>query len=107
MAAAFGLLHGLGFAGALAEIGLPAGEIPLALFSFNVGIEAGQLFFVALILLVSAGARRIPFRGPAGLLYVPAYSIGALAVFWFVELHFFWINSLSARYIGAVTAEVS
>jgi hypothetical protein len=44
MAFAFGLLHGLGFAGALAEIGLPDGEIPLALLSFNLGIEAGQLF---------------------------------------------------------------
>jgi hypothetical protein len=41
----FGLLHGLGFAGALAEIGLPHGEIPLALFSFNVGVEVGQLAF--------------------------------------------------------------
>ena len=92
MAGAFGLLHGLGFAGALAEIGLPAGEIPLALFSFNVGIEAGQLFFVALVLLVWAGARRIPFRWPAGLLYVPAYSIGALAAFWFVDRSFFWLN---------------
>ena len=43
----FGLLHGLGFAGALAEIGLPHGEIPLALFAFNVGVELGQLGFVA------------------------------------------------------------
>src|SRR6185295_4271413 len=46
MAALFGLLHGLGFAGALADIGLPAGDIPLALFSFTVGIEIGQIAFV-------------------------------------------------------------
>ena len=46
----FGLLHGLSFAGALAEIGLPHGEIPLALFAFNVGVELGQLGFVAVIL---------------------------------------------------------
>ena len=42
----FGLLHGMGFAGALREVGLPQGEIPMALFSFNVGIELGQLVFV-------------------------------------------------------------
>ena len=46
MAGGFGLLHGLGFAGALREAGLPQGEIPLALLSFNVGIELGQLAFV-------------------------------------------------------------
>ncbi|MCH2184305.1 HupE/UreJ family protein [Myxococcota bacterium] len=86
------LFRGLGFAGALAEIGLPTGDIPLALFSFNVGIEAGQLFFVALALLVWAGARRIPFRWPAGAHYVPAYSIGALAAFWFVDRSFSWLN---------------
>ena len=47
IAFSFGLLHGLGFAGALAEVGLPQGEIPLALFAFNVGVELGQLAFVA------------------------------------------------------------
>ena len=46
MAFGFGLLHGLGFAGALTEIGLPAGDIPLALFAFNIGVEAGQLLIV-------------------------------------------------------------
>src|SRR5439155_12763784 len=52
MAAVFGLLHGLGFAGALAEVGLPGGEIPTALFAFNVGIEVGQLCFVGVVLAV-------------------------------------------------------
>src|SRR6202023_2826515 len=50
VAFSFGLLHGLGFDGALAEIGLPHGEIPLALFSFNVGVELGQLAFIAAVL---------------------------------------------------------
>jgi hydrogenase/urease accessory protein HupE len=63
VAASFGLLHGLGFAGALAEVGLPTAEIPLALFSFNVGIELGQLAFVGAVLLVAAALRRLPLSG--------------------------------------------
>ena len=66
LTSAFGLLHGLGFAGALTEIGLPAGEIPLALFSFNLGIEAGQLAFCAVVLLVLAAARRLRSSSPGG-----------------------------------------
>ena len=62
----FGLLHGLGFAGALAEIGLPHGEIPLALFAFNVGVELGQLGFVAVI-LSAAYLTRITVGGCAEL----------------------------------------
>ena len=53
MASSFGLLHGLGFAGALAEVGLPRGEIPLALFAFNLGIEFGQLMLVAVLLVLA------------------------------------------------------
>jgi len=49
----FGLLHGLGLAGALAKVGLPHGEIPLSLFSFNVGVECGQFAFIAAVLAVS------------------------------------------------------
>src|SRR5262249_3347164 len=80
MALAFGLLHGLGFAGALREVGLPAGAVPLALFSFNAGIELGQLAFVATILVVGLAARRV--RGghlPGWTDLVPAYTIGSLA----------------------------
>jgi hydrogenase/urease accessory protein HupE len=82
VAAAFGLLHGLGFAGALAEIGLPQEEIPMALFSFNVGIELGQLSFVAVILLLRPAARALARLGPAWLAKVPAYTMGTLAAFW-------------------------
>jgi hydrogenase/urease accessory protein HupE len=87
VAFAFGLLHGFGFASALADIGLPRGDIPLALFSFNVGVECGQLTFVAAVLIVAALARRVG----AGLQvqrYVPRlapYAIGSLASFWFFQ----------------------
>jgi hydrogenase/urease accessory protein HupE len=85
MAAAFGLLHGLGFAGALAEIGLPAREIPLALVSFNTGIELGQITFLiavaAVLWLARPAARRLPVWSAA----VPVYLIGTLAAYWFFE----------------------
>lgn len=85
VAAGFGLLHGLGFAGALAEVGLPTAEIPLALFSFNVGIELGQLAFVATVLLVAAGLRKLPVAWPQATKVGLAYGIGALASFWFLQ----------------------
>jgi hydrogenase/urease accessory protein HupE len=85
VAAGFGLLHGLGFAGALAEVGLPTAEIPLARFSFNVGIELGQLAFVAAVLLVAAALRRVPVAWPRWAQAVPAYGIGAMAAFWFLQ----------------------
>ncbi|MGB5810086.1 MAG: HupE/UreJ family protein, partial [Polyangiales bacterium] len=92
VAGGFGLLHGLGFAGALAEVGLPQEEIPLALFSFNVGIELGQLAFVAVVLVASLALGRIPVRWPAWTADVPAYVIGSLGAFWFF-----------ARVMGSVT----
>jgi hydrogenase/urease accessory protein HupE len=85
LAFGFGLLHGLGFAGALAQVGLPAGEIPLALVSFNTGIEVGQLLFVGALLLARAALGPLPlprFAAPARL---PAYCIGALAAYWVFE----------------------
>ena len=85
LALPFGLLHGLGFAGALAEIGLPEAEIPLALFSFNVGIEVGQLFVVALALGIGAALRPLAPRLPLWSGRVPAYAIGSLAGFWVFE----------------------
>ncbi|MCB1054962.1 MAG: HupE/UreJ family protein [Acidobacteria bacterium] len=85
VAAVFGLLHGLGFAGALAEVGLPKGEIPLALLTFNVGIELGQLLFVGAVLLVTAVARPLLARLPAWTERVPPYVIGSLAAYWVFE----------------------
>ena len=85
VASGFGLLHGLGFAGALAEVGLPKTEIPLALFSFNVGIELGQLAFVAAVLLGTAALVRLKTEWPTWVKAVPVYGIGGLAAFWTFE----------------------
>jgi hydrogenase/urease accessory protein HupE len=85
VAFSFGLLHGLGFAGALAQIGLPQGEIPLALFSFNVGVECGQLAFIAAVLSVGYLARILLPRTPAWALRAAAYGIGCTASFWVFE----------------------
>ena len=85
VAFAFGLLHGFGFAGALAEVGLPQSDIPLALLTFNLGVEAGQLAFVAAV-LAFAWMTRHAFSSPLrSLTPVPAYAIGSLAVFWLIE----------------------
>ncbi len=89
MAALFGLLHGLGFVGALSEIGLPEHEIPAALFSFNLGIELGQLFFVVVVLVATFSAERslgwLPRSWSVALAGLPVYGIGTLATFWFLE----------------------
>jgi hydrogenase/urease accessory protein HupE len=80
----FGLLHGFGFAGALAEIGMPQGDIPLALLFFNIGVELGQLLFIAAILAAAALWRRL-FRFPQPAPVAAAYLIGTIACFWFLE----------------------
>jgi hydrogenase/urease accessory protein HupE len=85
MAFLFGLLHGLGFAGALAEIGLPPDDLPLALFSFNLGIEAGQLAFVACVVVLGLLLRPLLRRRPAWADLVPAYGIGCLAAYWVLQ----------------------
>ena len=79
----FGLLHGFGFAGALSEIGLPKHAIPLALLFFNLGVEAGQLLFIALVLAAWVGLRRISW--PVWAWRIPVYAIGSLAAFWTME----------------------
>ena len=83
VAFAFGLLHGFGFAGALTEVGLPQGDIPLALFAFNVGVELGQLAFIAVVLGVAAAARRVRVLAALERRTLPAvaYGIGILAAF--------------------------
>jgi hypothetical protein len=85
MPALFGLLHGLGFAGALAQAGLPAGEIPLALFAFNLGIEIGQLAAVAVLLALRAALAPWRARAPVWLAQAPAYAIGTLATLLILE----------------------
>jgi hydrogenase/urease accessory protein HupE len=85
----FGLLHGFGFAGALQQVGLPQTEIPIALLFFNIGVEAGQLIFIAAVFAVfwllhrsTLGIRMTHADWAPAL---PAYVIGSLAVFWFVQ----------------------
>jgi hypothetical protein len=84
VAFAFGLLHGFGFAGALVDLGLPQGDIPLALLFFNLGVEIGQLVFIAAILAAAASTRRI-FAVPRQAPLVAAYAVGTLAAFWGFE----------------------
>ena len=85
VAFAFGLFHGLGFAGALSEIGLPQQEIPLALLMFNVGVETGQLMFIAVVLTLFAVLRRLPVTLPQGTWRVLPYSIGSIAAYWTID----------------------
>jgi hydrogenase/urease accessory protein HupE len=81
----FGLFHGLGFAGALSEIGVPQHEVPLALFMFNVGVETGQLLFIAVMLGLFQLLRRLPVTVPQGAWRVLPYSIGGVAAFWTID----------------------
>ena len=85
VAMSFGLLHGFGFAGALTEIGLPQMDIPLALLFFNVGVEVGQLMFVAAVLAVTWMIHKAKVKWPAWAEQMPAYAIGSLAAFWFIQ----------------------
>ncbi len=89
VAFSFGLLHGLGFAGALAEVGLPPLSIPTALLFFNVGVEIGQLIFIALVLALVAIGRhlvaRLQWQAPGWWWRVPPYAIGGIASFWVVQ----------------------
>ncbi len=87
----FGLLHGLGFASALRDIGVPQGDVPLALFAFNVGVEAGQLLFIAAVLtagffLGRLGARpgSVLVRGSAAF-GATVYAAGGIAAYWMIE----------------------
>jgi hydrogenase/urease accessory protein HupE len=94
VSSSFGLLHGFGFAAVLGETGLPQTEIPTALFFFNVGVELGQIVFVAAVIALYQAVRLVgrsmvdrdlsidalrPLQTPA------AYAVGMLAAFWMVE----------------------
>jgi len=83
----FGLLHGFGFAGALSEIGLPQGDIPLALLAFNIGVELGQLAFIGAVLCTLAIVRRIGIAASIKqrVLRAAPYAIGSVAEFWFIS----------------------
>jgi len=85
VAFAFGLLHGFGFASALTGAGLPRGDLPLALLSFNVGVEVGQLGFVALVVAMERSFPILEIRWPRWVEALPGYAVGSLGAFWTVQ----------------------
>jgi hydrogenase/urease accessory protein HupE len=85
VAFAFGLLHGFGFASGLTTMGIPPGEIPVALLFFNLGVEAGQIGFVALVLLLVRSFRALEIHWPRLVAKAPGYAVGALGAFWTIQ----------------------
>jgi len=81
----FGLLHGFGFASALTTAGLPRQDVPVALFSFNVGVELGQLGFVAIVLAMERLLRSMKVRWPRWAQILPGYAVGTLGAFWTIQ----------------------
>lgn len=81
----FGLVHGLGFAGALSEIGVPQNDVPLALVMFNVGVETGQVMFVVAVSLVLAGLHMIHNTATLSVVRIAPYAIGGVAAFWTMQ----------------------
>lgn len=85
VAFAFGLLHGFGFASALTSAGLPRHELPLALVSFNVGVELGQLGFIALVLALEHSFRVLEIRWARWVQALPGYTVGTLGAYWTIQ----------------------
>jgi len=81
----FGLLHGFGFASGLTAMGLPKAEIPLALLLFNVGVELGQIAFVALVLLLERAFRVLQIQWPRYAAMLPGYAVGSLGAYWTIQ----------------------
>jgi hypothetical protein len=84
VAFSFGLVHGIGFASALAGLGLEHRLLPAALLFFNVGVEIGQLAFVLLVLALFWAHRRLDAVLPRWGNVLPAYAIGSVSMFWFL-----------------------
>ena len=85
VALTFGLMHGLGFASGLSDAGLPDGHVPTALLFFSLGVEAGHLLFIGVVLSLMALARRVKLPAPQWARLVPPYAIGSLAMFWVIQ----------------------
>ena len=81
----FGLIHGFGFAGALGELGLADADIPLALLFFNLGVEAGQVAFILVIITLHGIFRHLFASVLTGIHRGLAYGLGGIASFWFLE----------------------
>ncbi|MEP1446913.1 MAG: HupE/UreJ family protein [Paraglaciecola sp.] len=85
MAFSFGLLHGLGFAGALSYVGLPENDIPLALLLFNIGIELGQIAFVLLVFVLMWTGKQLIKNHLQPWFTITAYSIGGIGMYFFIS----------------------
>lgn len=94
VAFAFGLLHGFGFASGLTTMGLPQAEIPLALLLFNVGVEIGQLSFVAIVLALVRSFRVLEIHRPRAVELLPGYTVGSLGAYWTIQRTLVLIGSL-------------
>jgi hydrogenase/urease accessory protein HupE len=81
----FGLLHGFGFASGLNAMGLPQREVPMALLFFNVGVEAGQLAFVLVVILLERAFRVLQVHWPRWAQLLPGYVVGSLGAFWTLQ----------------------
>lgn len=90
----FGLLHGLGFAGALQEVGLPSDQLPAALLSFNIGVEAGQLLFIWGVWQCTQWVHVRSAAWGRSLRICTAYGMGVVAVYWVIE-RVGWVLSLA------------
>jgi hydrogenase/urease accessory protein HupE len=85
VAFAFGLLHGFGFASGLSTTGIPPAELPLALLWFNIGVELGQVSFVAVALLLAGSFRVLGMRWPAWVVRAPGYVVGTCGAYWTIQ----------------------
>ena len=94
VAFAFGLLHGFGFASALSSAGLPRHDLPLALVSFNVGVELGQLGFVTIALLLARSFKVLEVRWPRWAELLPGYAVGTLGAYWAIQRTVILISGL-------------
>jgi hydrogenase/urease accessory protein HupE len=93
----FGLLHGIGFASGLSVTGLPQSEIPSALLFFNVGVEAGQMFFVLVAVTLGMSVRTLELDRTPWVTRVPAYVVGTLGAFWTIQCLYALAGTLVTR----------
>jgi hypothetical protein len=85
VAFSFGMLHGFGFSSALTNAGLPRTDLPLALLTFNAGVEIGQVAFVGLVLLLERSFLQLEINWPVWAARIPGYAIGSLGAFWTIQ----------------------
>ncbi|MGA2053307.1 MAG: HupE/UreJ family protein, partial [Opitutales bacterium] len=90
----FGLLHGFGFASGLTTLGLTHAEIPFALVSFNIGVEIGQLVFIAIVFLLIRSWRTLLIRWPRWTELLPCYTVGSLGAYWTIQRTWIMLESL-------------